>query len=253
LAKVRRNSSIVILALTLIVGASAPSNAHFPVTLTPSNNKVANSPVLVDGTISFAVYANFSQAKENRVVRFALQENDELNLEYLILDQMPTNRLKKSQLPSVVVTSPSGKRINVEIKERTPFYEPYGKKNYFYLSRLKEKAEAGIYRVTATSKMKSAIVIAIGRTETKGEVLAIGKVRGECPKVIRNEEIISGDRARQLVGMSERAAEVCSSVNSWLLRVGERDGEPLAVTMDYRSNRVTVSVQSGIISDVTVG
>ncbi|MFM8192325.1 MAG: hypothetical protein ACKN9L_02135, partial [Actinomycetota bacterium] len=186
-------------------------------------------------------------------VRFALQEKDELNLEYLILDQSPTNSLKNSQLPSVVVTSPSGKRINLQIKERTPFYEPFGKKNYFYLSRYKNMGEPGIYRVTATSKMKSSIVIAIGRTETKGEVLTIGKVRGECPKVIRNEEIISDDRARQLVGMSERAAEVCSSVNSWLLRVGEREGEPLAVTMDYRSNRVTVSVRSGIISDVTVG
>ena len=241
------------MALALLVGASAPSHAHFPVTLTPSHSKVANSPILVDGTISFAVYANFSKAKESRVVRFALQEKDELNLEYLIVDQSPTNSLKNSQLPSVVVTSPSGKKINLQIKERTPFYEPFGKKNYFYLSRYTNMGEPGIYRVTATSKMKSSIVIAIGRTETKGEVLSIGKSQGECPNLIVKEETITNERARQLVGMSERAAEVCATANSWLFRVGERDGEQFAVTMDYRSNRVTVSVRSGIISDVTVG
>ena len=69
------------MALGMLVGASAPSRAHFPVSLTASHTKAATSPILIDGTISFAVYASFSKAKESRVVRFALKENDELNLE----------------------------------------------------------------------------------------------------------------------------------------------------------------------------
>lgn len=249
----RRNSFVVLLALGLLVGASAPSRAHYPVSLSASHNKAATSPILLDGTISFAVYASFTRAKEERFLRFALKKGEELNLEYLILDQSPTNKLKNSQLPTVVLTSPSGKRINLSIKERTPFYEPFGKKNYFYLARINQSAESGIYTVRATAKRASSIVVAIGRTETRGEVLNVGAIKGECPSTIAKEDSISESRSAQLRGMTERAAEICAAANAWLYRVGERDGDRLAVTMDYRSNRVTVSVQSGIISEVTVG
>ena len=249
----RRNSAVFPIALALLLGASAPSHAHYPVSLSTSHNKVATSPILIDGTISFAVYASFAKAKEERFVRFALNRGEDLNLEYLILDQSPTNRLKNSQLPSVVVTSPSGKRINLAIKERTSFYEPFGKKNYFYLSRVNQSGEAGIYTVRATAKSRSSIVIAIGRTETRGDVLNVGMAQGECPAVITKEEMITESRAAQLIGMTERAAEVCAAANTWLYRVGERDGEQFAVTMDYRSNRITVSVRSGTITSVTVG
>jgi hypothetical protein len=208
---------------------------------------------LIDGTISFAVYANFSKAKEERYVRFALKKDEELNLEYLILDQSPTNKLKNSQLPTVLVTSPSGKKINLTIKERTPFFEPFGKKNYFYLARINQSAESGIYTVRATAKSRASIVVAIGRTETRGDVLNTGTTKGDCPVTIAKEETISESRAAQLLGMTERAAEICAAANAWLYRVGERDGEPFPVTMDYRSNRVTVSVVSGTISAVAVG
>jgi len=200
---VLRSKVISLVALALLFSASAPAHAHFPVSLNSSHNTISKSPVLIDGTISFAVYADFTKAKEQRHVRFALKSGDELNVEYLIVDAAPTNKLKKSQLPSVIVTSPSGKKISLPIKERTPFFEPYGKKNYFYLARLSEE--------------------------------------------------ISESRALQLIGMKESGAEVCAAANRWLYRVGERDGEPFAVTMDYRPNRVTVSVRSGTISAVTVG
>lgn len=241
------------MALALLVGASAPSHAHFPVTLSTAHNKAGTSPILIDGTISFAVYANFTKAKEERFVRFALEKKEELNLEYLILDQAPTNKLKNSQLPTVVVTSPSGKRINLTIKERTPFYEPFGKKNYFYLARINQSAESGIYTVRATAKSRASIVVAIGRTETRGDVLNVGMTKGECPPTIAKEETITEMRANQLIGMTEKAAEVCAAANSWMFRVGERDGEQFPVTMDYRSNRVTVSVVSGTISAVAIG
>ena len=249
----RRNSAVILIALALFLGVSAPSHAHYPVSLTASHNTASTSPILIDGTISFAVYANFSKAKEERFVRFALKKDEALNLEYLILDQSPTNRLKNSQLPSVVVTTPSGKKINLSIKERTPFYEPFGKKNYFYLSRINQSAESGVYTVRATAKTRASIVVAIGRTETRGDVLNVGMAKGECPAVIAKEETITESRASQVIGMTERAAEVCATANKWLYRVGERDGEQFAVTMDYRSNRITVSVVAGIITSVVVG
>jgi len=248
---VRRSSSLFI-ALALILSAG-PALAHYPVNLKSSHNTVSKSPILLDGTISFAVYADFAKAKEKRSVRFALKKGDELNVEYLIVDAMPTNKLKSSQLPLITITSPSGKKIVMKINERSPFYEPYGKKNYFFLSRISQGGEAGIYSITATAKTKSSVVIAIGRTETRGEYLEVGSSTGTCPAALKNEEIISEARANQLISMSEVGAEICAAANSWLYRIGEKDGEAFMLTKDYRTNRVTVSIESGFITKISVG
>ena len=247
----RRSSSLfVALALILIGG---PVLAHYPVNLKASHNTLSKSPILLDGTISFAVYADFNKAKDKRSVRFALKEGDDLNVEYLIVDAAPTNRLKSSQLPSIAITTPSGKKIAMKINERSPFYEPYGKKNYFFLSRISQSAEAGIYSITATAKTKSSAVIAIGRTEIRGEYLEVGSSAGKCPITVKSEEMISEARAKQLISMSELEAEVCAAANSWLYRIGEKDGEAFMLTKDYRTNRVTVSIESGFITKVSVG
>ena len=247
-----RRSSSLFIALALILSAG-PALAHYPVNLKSSHNTVSKSPILLDGTISFAVYADFAKAKEKRSVRFALKKGDELNVEYLIVDAMPTNKLKSSQLPLITITSPSGKKIVMKINERSPFYEPYGKKNYFFLSRISQGGEAGIYSITATAKTKSSAVIAIGRTEIRGEYLEVGSSAGKCPITVKSEEMISEARANQLISMSEVGAEICAAANSWLYRIGEKDGEEFMLTKDYRTNRVTVSIESGFITKVSVG
>ena len=247
-----RRSSSLFIALALIL-SGGPALAHYPVNLKSSHSTLSKSPILLDGTISFAVYADLNKAKDKRSVRFALKEGDDLNVEYLIVDAAPTNRLKSSQLPSIAITTPSGKKIAMKINERSPFYEPYGKKNYFFLSRISQSAEAGIYSITATAKTKSSAVIAIGRTEIRGEYLEVGSSAGKCPRTVKSEEMISEARASQLISMSELEAEVCAAANSWIYRIGERDGEGFILTKDYRTNRVTVSIESGFITKVSVG
>ena len=247
-----RRSSSLFVALALIL-SGGPVLAHYPVNLKASHNTLSKSPILLDGTISFAVYADFNKAKDKRSVRFALKEGDDLNVEYLIVDAAPTNRLKSSQLPSIAITTPSGKKIAMKINERSPFYEPYGKKNYFFLSRISQSAEAGIYSITATAKTKSSAVIAIGRTEIRGEYLEVGSSAGKCPITVKSEEMISEARAKQLISMNELGAEICAAANSWLYRIGEKDGEAFMLTKDYRTNRVTVSIESGFITKVSVG
>ena len=247
-----QRSSYLFITLALIL-SGGPVLAHYPVNLKASHNTLSKSPILLDGTISFAVYADFNKAKDKRSVRFALKEGDDLNVEYLIVDAAPTNRLKSAQLPSIAITTPSGKKIAMKINERSPFYEPYGKKNYFFLSRISQSAEAGIYSITATAKTKSSAVIAIGRTEIRGEYLEIGSSAGKCPITLKSEEMISEARASQLISMSELEAEVCAAANSWIYRIGERDGEGFILTKDYRTNRVTVSIESGFITKVSVG
>jgi hypothetical protein len=53
--------------------------------------------------------------------------------------------------------------------------------------------------------------------------------------------------------MSEGLAEQCAISLGWQYRVRERDGEPLALTMDYDPTRVTVVIKAGVIMSVQVG
>jgi hypothetical protein len=158
-----------ILALNLLGITSAA--AHQPVILLNSDTTPSAGPLLVDGTVSFAIRAAFSKAGQKKAFRAQLQEGDQLDVQYLIVDKRPENKLKNSKLPQLVITSPSGKKTVMKYTERTEFYEPYGRTMYLYLSRISEAAEPGIYSFVATSRAKAEITIAVGEKEIPGEVL----------------------------------------------------------------------------------
>lgn len=158
-----------ILALNLLGITSAA--AHQPVILLNSDTTPSAGPLLVDGTVSFAIRAAFSKAGQKKAFRAQLQEGDQLDVQYLIVDKRPENKLKNSKLPQLVITSPSGKKTVMKYTERTEFYEPYGRTMYLYLSRISEVAEPGIYSFVATSRAKAEITIAVGEKEIPGEVL----------------------------------------------------------------------------------
>ena len=87
----------------------------------------------------------------------------------------------------------------------------------------------------------------------------IGAIGGSTPGLIcptpdvADLEGISQIRADALVGMSESMAEECAQSLMWGFRVGQRDSEMFAMTMDYRFDRVTVMVVLGLITSVNVG
>ena len=157
-----------ILALSLL--GIMPASAHQPVVLLDSDTTPAAGPLLVDGTVSFAIRAAFNKSGQKKAFRAALQEGDQLDVQYLIVDKKPENKLKNSKLPQLVITSPSGKRTVMKFTERTAFYEPWGRTNYFYLGRLSEVGEAGVYSFVATARTKAEITIAVGAKEIPGEV-----------------------------------------------------------------------------------
>ena len=158
-----------VVALTML--GLVPAAAHQPVVLLDSDTTPSAGPLLVDGTVSFAVRAAFSKAGQKKAFRAALQEGDQLDVQYLIVDKKPENKLKSSKLPQLVITSPSGKKTVMKFTERTEFYEPWGRTTYFYLGRLSEVGEAGTYSFVATSRAKAEITIAVGEKEIRGEVL----------------------------------------------------------------------------------
>ena len=159
----------IIIALAFV--GSGVAVAHQPVVLLNSDTTAAKGPLLVDGTVSFAIRAAFNKAGEKKAFRAQFQEGDALEVQYLIVDKKPENTLKTNQLPSVVITGPGGFRLTMKINERTKFYEPYGRTNYLYLARNSEVAKAGIYNFVITARAKSAITVAVGEKEIPGEVV----------------------------------------------------------------------------------
>jgi hypothetical protein len=145
--------------------------AHQPVVLLNSDTTAAKGPLLVDGTVSFAIRAAFTKAGEKKAFRAQLKEGDTLDVQYLIVDKKPENSLKSSQLPTVVITGPGGFKTTMKINERTKFYEPYGRTNYLYLARYSAPAKAGIYSFVISAKTKSEITLAVGQQEIQGEVV----------------------------------------------------------------------------------
>lgn len=171
-----RRTLITALALALTATIAPSASAHQPVVLLDTDTTPSAGPLLVDGTISFAIRASFTKSGQKKAFRAALKDGDQLAVQYLIVDKKPENTLKNSLLPQLVITSPTGKKTTIAINERTKFFEPFGRTNYLYLSRIATPAEAGIYHFVITSRAKSAITIAVGDRETQGEVL-----RGAAP------------------------------------------------------------------------
>jgi hypothetical protein len=160
----------LIFVFAVVLLAPVQASAHQPVALFPGETSAAKGPLLVDGTVSFAISASFNKAKEKRGFRANLKSGDSLEIQYLIVDKKPENSLKASQLPSLVVTAPSGSKITIKLNERTKFFEPYGRTNYLYLGRYSAPAETGTYSFLLTSRSKSAVTIAVGDREVPGDV-----------------------------------------------------------------------------------
>jgi len=168
---VYRKTIIAIFSFFILITNSLPAIAHQPVILLNTDTTPAKGPLLLDGTVSFAVRATFTKSGEKRAFRAAFKEGDTLTLQYLILDKKPENSLKVSQLPQVSLISPKGKVTLLKINERTNFYEPFSKSNYLFLSRYQATADSGIYGISITSKSRAMVTIAIGDREVTGEVI----------------------------------------------------------------------------------
>jgi hypothetical protein len=159
-------------ALLLVIVGAAPAVAHQPVLLDDQDTTPSAGPLLVDGTVSFAVYATVARGQE-RGFRFRLATGDRLAMQYLIFDEPPANALRPGALPRVTLIDPQGRRSVLSVKERTEFYEPYSKKTYLYLSRVEQTGSAGTYQVLVRGRAPEPVqvTIAVGYREVPGTVV----------------------------------------------------------------------------------
>jgi cytochrome b involved in lipid metabolism len=165
---------ILISALLLALIAPVSAFAHQPVTISNTETTAARGPLLVDGTISFAIRAAFTKSGQKKGFRFNLKQGEQLNFEYLIIDKAPENKLKNAQFPQVVITAPNGSKTTVKFNERSKF--SYSGTNYLYLYRNKAAGQSGTYNVDITAKARAAITLVVGEKEIPGDV-----VRGATP------------------------------------------------------------------------
>jgi len=226
------------------------ATAHQPVELGLKNTRANQGPILVDGTISFALRAEFTKANQERGFRASLKQGELLNFEYLIIDKAPENKMALNKLPTVTITAPDGAKSIVKFTERTKFYEPYGRTNYLYLARFSSTALEGIYNFSIKSRAKASITVSTGSKETFGQVFQ----PGICPSIEQAQTpTVTNAQAATLIGMKKDAAASCASKLSWGYRVGQEDDQLFALTKDYRLDRVTVVIKNGLITESIVG
>ena len=224
--------------------------AHQPVELGSKNTRADQGPILVDGTISFALRAEFTKANQERGFRASLKQGELLNFEYLIIDKAPENKMALNKLPTVTITAPDGAKSIVKFTERTKFYEPYGRTNYLYLARFSSTALDGIYNFSIKSKAKASITVSTGSKETFGQVFQ----PASCPSIEPQQTpAVTNAQAATLIGMKKDAATSCAAKLGWGYRVGQEDDQLFALTKDYRLDRVTVVIKKRIVTESVVG
>ena len=115
-----------------------------------------------------------------------------------------------------------------------------------------------------------ALVLAIGSTAGCAELTTTGVPAdgssaesgamteghgGSSPEVedpnAASAEILSF--AEGLVGMDTAEAQAATEEAGYTYRVGEIDGEPQAATLDYRLDRINVSLEDDVVTAVTIG
>lgn len=163
---------LALVAAVLLAGTT-PAEAHQPVRLSAANPTPELGPLLVDGTVSFAVNATIA-GQQTRGFRFGLRSGQRLEAQVLIVDKAPGNGLPAAALPEVVITDPRGVRTVLRPVERTPFAEPYSGTSYLYLARLSTTGVVGTYGVLVRSRSASTVeaVVAVGYREVLGRVIA---------------------------------------------------------------------------------
>ena len=240
----------IALIAPLLLTNSGLANAHQPVELGSKNTRADQGPILVDGTISFALRAEFTKANQERGFRVSLKQGELLNFEYLIIDKAPENKMALNKLPTVTITAPDGAKSIVKYTERTKFYEPYGRTNYLYLARFSSTALDGIYNFSIKSKAKASITVSTGSKETFGQVFQ----PASCPSIEPQQTpAVTNAQAATLIGMKKDAATSCAAKLGWGYRVGQEDDQLFALTKDYRLDRVTVVIKKGIVTESVVG
>ena len=158
---------LTVLALVALLPASA-AKAHDPIILTPDQATPANGPLILDGTISFALYGTLDSPKDTRGFRVNFKEGDPLFFAILIPDLAPENQLDDVSLPFLEITDPAGTTTKLSVSEKVSFAEPFTGTNYVRLTEYNSVAITGTYSVVITGNSPGRFTVSVGQKEMFG-------------------------------------------------------------------------------------
>ena len=158
---------LTVLALVALLPASA-AKAHDPIILTPDQATPANGPLILDGTISFALYGTLDSPKDTRGFRVNFKEGDPLFFAILIPDLAPENQLDDASLPFLEITDPAGTTTKLSVSEKVSFAEPFTGTNYVRLTEYNSVAITGTYSVVVTGDSPGRFTVSVGQKEMFG-------------------------------------------------------------------------------------
>ena len=144
------------------------AHAHDPLFLTAEQPTPEKGPYLPDGTISFALYGEFTEAGGTRGFQAGFQEGDFFQLELLIPARDPEENLAENQLPYLLVVKPDKTEETLYPSIRTRFDEPFTNTSYYTFIKEQGTAIEGIYDITVVSRHAARFTVAIGFQEQFG-------------------------------------------------------------------------------------
>ena len=129
---------------------------------------------------------------------------------------------------------------------------------YTFIAAEDEYGYAGRYTVSALPDEYMQVtdaVDAVPATEVPVPDTAVAStdVEPAVDPAVDPDMSVAQDVADTVLGMSETEATKVAEAKGLTVRVGSRDGEDFALTMDYRSDRVTLTVVAGIVTAVSPG
>ena len=117
------------------------------------------------------------------------------------------------------------------------------------------RSDSGMIRNPTLYPVKSGLLTVV-LSNNKGKLLEY-KIKIEAPAI----SLVEGDQAAEkseifglsLLGMDELEATKQIESSGRVSRIAERDGESFALTADYSTNRINLTIVSGIVSAISVG
>ena len=158
---------LAVLTLVALIPASV-AKAHDPIILTPDQATPSNGPLILDGTISFALYGALDSPKDTRGFRVNFKEGDPLYFSILIPDLAPENQLDDVSLPFLEITDPAGTTTKLSVSEKVSFAEPFTGTNYVRLTEYNSVAITGTYSVVVTGDSPGRFTVSVGQKEMFG-------------------------------------------------------------------------------------
>lgn len=151
--------------LLLVLVLASPAEAHDPI-FVDDVTPLSESPVIRDGSISFAVYGTITEAGRSSHVRLDLGDGDTFNLEVLVPDRPPENGLDDFSHLSLTATAPDGSVTELRGGGVIDgFDEPFSDTSYLRVVEFDAPAGAGTYELTVTSTRPTRFTVATGQKE----------------------------------------------------------------------------------------